>query len=125
MEDSGKKSINIDKIDSAQIPISCKEVATISNNRKTYLDYFGDISDYIPNITKYKEPVKIPSIDLVSFRKTGRTYEIGSNLFSIQKILRLLSTGNDLYTSIFSGVNLTEEEYNAVLKALNCYETTK
>lgn len=48
MEDSGKKSINIHKIDSAQIPISCKEITTIPNNRKTYLDYFGDISDYIP-----------------------------------------------------------------------------
>lgn len=48
MEDSGKKSINIHKIDSAQIPISCKEIATIPNNRKTYLDYSGDIADYIP-----------------------------------------------------------------------------
>lgn len=103
---------------------SKEELEKVLNSEKFFIRN-DDISDYIPNITKYKEPVKIPSVDLVSFRKTGRTYEIGSNLFSIQKILRLLSTGNDLYTSIFSGVNLTEEEYNDVLKALNCYETTK
>lgn len=103
---------------------SKEELEKVLNSEKFFIRN-DDISDYIPNITKYKEPVKIPSIDLVSFRNTGRTYEIGSNLFSIQKILRLLSTGNDLYTSIFSGVNLTEEEYNDVLKALNCYETTK
>ena len=103
---------------------SKEELEKVLNSEKFFIRN-EDISDYIPNITKYKEPVKIPSVDLVSFRKTCRTYEIGSNLFSIQKILRLLSTGNDLYTSIFSGVNLTEEEYNDVLKALNCYETTK
>lgn len=83
------------------------------------------ITEYIPNIVKYKEHINISNIDLSSFRKTSRTYEIGSSLFSIKKIQRLLSAENDLYTSLFYNVNLTEEEYNSVLKALDCYETKK
>ncbi len=83
------------------------------------------ITEYIPNIVKYKEHINISNIDLSSFRKTSRTYEIGSNLFSIKKLQRLLSAENDLYTSLFYNANLTEEEYNSVLKALDCYETKK
>lgn len=83
------------------------------------------LPEYIPNIIQFKDPVKIPIVDLGAFRKTSRTYEIGSNLFSIKKIQRLLSAENDLYTSLFYKVNLTEEEYNSVLKALDCYEIKK
>lgn len=42
---SGKKSINIKKID--KWPTSLyKEIATVPNNRKDLLDYTGDISEF-------------------------------------------------------------------------------
>lgn len=41
----GKKSLNISKIDRWQIPY--KEIATIPNSRKTYLDYFGELHSYM------------------------------------------------------------------------------
>ena len=83
------------------------------------------LDEYIPDIVKYKEHVDIPNIDLVSFRKTKRTYEIGSNLFSIKKIQRQLGMGNDIHTSLFYNTNLSEEDYNSVLKALDCYKIEK
>ena len=44
--ESGKKSINIDKIRSGTFPYC--EIRTIPNNRKHLLDYTGDIEEYIP-----------------------------------------------------------------------------
>lgn len=46
LEDSGKKSINIKKID--KWGIRYKEIQTVPNNRKHMLDYIGEIEDYIP-----------------------------------------------------------------------------
>jgi len=40
------KSLNIKKI--AKWPIPYKEIRTIPNNRKEFLDYEGDIEEYIP-----------------------------------------------------------------------------
>lgn len=45
---SGKKSLNIDKIDRWDIPFS--EIKTIPS-RKQLLDYTGDIEDYVSNFT--------------------------------------------------------------------------
>lgn len=42
---NGKKSINIKNIDKWEIPYF--EIKTIENNRKTLLDYKGEIEDYI------------------------------------------------------------------------------
>lgn len=46
LEDEGKKSINIKKID--KWLITYKEIRTIPNNRKQLLDYEGDIEEYVP-----------------------------------------------------------------------------
>ena len=43
---SGKKSINIDRIDKWEFPFC--EISTIPNNRKKHLDYTGEIEEYIP-----------------------------------------------------------------------------
>lgn len=43
--DSGKKSVNIKKVDRWDIPHV--EVQTIANPRKTYLDYIGELDDLI------------------------------------------------------------------------------
>lgn len=43
---SGKKSVNIDKINSWGFPYC--EIKTIPNSRKKMLDYVGEIEDYIP-----------------------------------------------------------------------------
>lgn len=40
LEDQDKHSLNINKIDNWNIPY--KEIQTVPNNRKTYLDYTGD-----------------------------------------------------------------------------------
>lgn len=45
MIDSGKKSINIKKIESWSIQFP--EIRTIENKRKIFLDYAGEIEDYI------------------------------------------------------------------------------
>lgn len=50
LEDSGKKSLNIKKIDKWGIPY--KEIQTIPNNRKHLLDYIGEIEQYIPRYGK-------------------------------------------------------------------------
>ena len=42
LEDKGKKSLNIDKIDKWSIPYT--EIETIPNNRKKLLDYTGDLN---------------------------------------------------------------------------------
>lgn len=47
LEDKGKKSLNIKKIDKWEIPY--KEIKTIPNNRKQLLDYEGEIEEYIPH----------------------------------------------------------------------------
>ena len=46
--ESGKKSINIDKIDKWNFPYC--EIKTIPNNRKKLLDYTGNIEDCIPTV---------------------------------------------------------------------------
>ncbi len=43
--DAGKKSLNIDKLDKWTIPFI--EINTVSNPRKTYLDYEGDFAPEI------------------------------------------------------------------------------
>lgn len=48
LEDQGKKSINIKKID--KWTIKYKELRTIPNNRKQMLDYQGEIEEYTSNI---------------------------------------------------------------------------
>ena len=45
MIDSGKKSINIKKIEGW--PVRFPEIRTIENKRKIFLDYAGEIEDYI------------------------------------------------------------------------------
>lgn len=45
LEDEGKKSINIKKID--KWTIKYKELRTIPNNRKQMLDYGGEVEEYI------------------------------------------------------------------------------
>ena len=44
MIDSGKKSINIKKIE--RWPVQFTEIRTIENKRKIFLDYAGEIEDY-------------------------------------------------------------------------------
>lgn len=43
---SGKKSLNIEKINTWNIPYC--EVKTVPNNRKQLLDYTGEIEEYVP-----------------------------------------------------------------------------
>lgn len=45
---SGKKSLNIKKIDSWELPYI--EIKTTPSNRKTYLDYEGNIEEYIQEL---------------------------------------------------------------------------
>lgn len=46
LEDAGKKSLNIKKIDRWELKYH--EILTIPNNRKKLLDYTGEIEDYLP-----------------------------------------------------------------------------
>lgn len=52
LKQSGKKSINVKKIDKWNIPYS--EIPTISNSRKHLLDYEGDIEELINNLESMK-----------------------------------------------------------------------
>ena len=42
--EAGKKSVNINHLNKSSVRMS--EIRTIQNNRKTYLDYEGDIEEY-------------------------------------------------------------------------------
>ena len=42
--EAGNKSVNINHLNKSSVKMS--EIRTIQNNRKTYLDYEGDIEDY-------------------------------------------------------------------------------
>lgn len=50
---SGKKSLNIKKIDKWGVPI--REIETIPNNRKHLLDYTGDIVKYTKGVNQHEE----------------------------------------------------------------------
>ena len=50
--ESGNKSVNINRLNKSQVKMS--EIETIKNNRKTYLDYKGDIEDYF-QLCKFEE----------------------------------------------------------------------
>ena len=46
IQKSGKKSINIDKIETWDFPYS--EILTVPNSRKKHLDYIGELESYLP-----------------------------------------------------------------------------
>lgn len=82
------------------------------------------IDEYLPNVVELSEKKNITS-NLSDFRNTNRVYSIGDSLFSINKINRLLKSGNSLYDSLFMNRKFSEEEYDNILKALGCYTATK
>lgn len=58
--------------------------------------------------------------DLEQFRcsENNLLYDIGGVLVSVNKVKRLLEEGNDIYTSITTGLVLTDDEYNSMMDVL-------
>lgn len=58
--------------------------------------------------------------DLEQFRcsENNLLYDIGGVLVSVNKVRRLLEEGNDIYTSITTGLVLTDDEYNSMMDVL-------
>lgn len=104
------------------IPVSTKEELESVLNGKFYIKD-DELDNYIFNVVGYKEKVDInlSESDLNSFKVTPRTYNFNGVLISCGKVKRLLALGNDLYTSIFSNINLSDDEYNCVIRTLEPY----
>lgn len=79
------------------------------------------IDDYIPNVLPYKGDVKM-DIDISSlerFRNDRNSYLIGNTIISSRKVLRLLEEGYDMYSAIFYGVNISDDEYDEIIRSLS------
>lgn len=114
----------LDILNSFNMPIT--DISTmykVLSDQKFIIDD-SKIDEYLPNVVELSEKKNITS-NLSDFRNTNRVYSIGDSLFSINKINRLLESGNSLYDSLFMNRKFSEEEYDNILKALGCYTATK
>ena len=114
----------LDILNSFNMPIT--DISTmykVLSDQKFIIDD-SKIDEYLPNVVELSEKKNIAS-NLSDFRNTNRVYSIGDSLFSINKINRLLESGNSLYDSLFMNRKFSEEEYDNILKALGCYTATK
>lgn len=114
----------LDILKSLNMPIT--DISTmykVLSDQKFIIDD-SKIDEYLPNVVELSEKKNITS-NLSDFRNTNRVYSIGDSLFSINKINRLLESGNSLYDSLFMNRKFSEEEYDNILKALGCYAATK
>ena len=114
----------LDILKSLNMPIT--DISTmykVLSDQKFIIDD-SKIDEYLPNVVELSEKKNITS-NLSDFRNTNRVYSIGDSLFSINKINRLLKSGNSLYDSLFMNRKFSEEEYDNILKALGCYTATK
>lgn len=114
----------LDILNSFNMPIT--DISTmykVLSDQKFIIDD-SKIDEYLPNVVELSEKKNITS-NLSDFRNTNRVYSIGDSLFSINKINRLLESGNSLYDSLFMNRKFSEEEYDNILKALGCYTATR
>ena len=114
----------LDILKSLNMPIT--DISTmykVLSDQKFIIDD-SKIDEYLPNVVELSEKKNITS-NLSDFRNTNRVYSIGDSLFSVNKINRLLESGNSLYDSLFMNRKFSEEEYDNILKALGCYTATK
>lgn len=114
----------LDILKSLNMPIT--DISTmykVLSDQKFIIDD-SKIDEYLPNVVELSKKKNITS-NLSDFRNTNRVYSIGDSLFSINKINRLLESGNSLYDSLFMNRKFSEEEYDNILKALGCYVATK
>ena len=114
----------LDILKSLNMPIT--DISTmykVLSDQKFIIDD-SKIDEYLPNVVELSKKKNITS-NLSDFRNTNRVYSIGDSLFSINKINRLLKSGNSLYDSLFMNRKFSEEEYDNILKALGCYTATK
>ncbi len=114
----------LDMLKSLNMPIvDISTMYKVLSDQKFIIDD-SKIDEYLPNVVELSEKKNITS-NLSDFKYTNRVYSIGDSLFSINKINRLLASGNSIYDSLFMNRKFSEEEYDSILKALGCYTTTK
>ena len=114
----------LDMLKSLNMPIvDISTMYKVLSDQKFIIDD-NKIDEYLPNVVELSEKKNITS-NLSDFKYTNRVYSIGDSLFSINKINRLLASGNSIYDSLFMNRKFSEEEYDNILKALGCYTTTK
>ncbi len=114
----------LDMLKSLNMPIvDISTMYKVLSDQKFIIDD-NKIDEYLPNVVELSEKKNITS-NLSDFKYTNRVYSIGDSLFSINKINRLLASGNSIYDSLFMNRKFSEEEYDSILKALGCYTTTK
>lgn len=114
----------LDMLKSLNMPIvDISTMYKVLSDQKFIIDD-NKIDEYLPNVVELSEKKNITS-NLSDFKYTNRVYSIGDSLFSINKINRLLASGNSIYDSLFMNRKFSEEEYDNILMALGCYTTTK
>lgn len=81
----------------------------------------SELDSYIPSIVSYKNKIDLGnSTDLIeNNRSSSRIYNFNGILISINKVLRGLNEGKDLYEAIFTNLNLSENEYNLVIDCIS------
>lgn len=103
------------------IPIETQEEfeTVISDETKFFISE-DDLDYYIPNVLSYKEErdINLSKEELDSYQSSPRLYTIGNIKISSKKVQRLLQEGKSIYQAIFSGMNLSEEEYQEILQEL-------
>ena len=78
------------------------------------------IDDYIYNAVEVNREVNlnISYEELESYKVNNLYYSIAGVIVSYNRVKRLLSLGNSLYSSIFTGLVLSDEEYESIIKCL-------
>lgn len=62
--------------------------------------------------------ISLDDLECFKLEDNKLLYSIGGVLVSVNKVKRLLDEGNDIYTSITSGLILTDDEYNCMMDIL-------
>ena len=110
----------LDVIHMLNIPVdSIDELQELLESKRFFMSD-NDIDSYLLNDALFHEKEKFDiSIDeLDSLKSSNRCYSFDGVLVSIQKVIRLLNDGYDLYDAIFANMNVSEDEYNRVVNCL-------
>lgn len=111
----------LDVIHMLNIPVdSVEELQELLESKRFFMSD-NDIDSYLLNAVDYHEKKKfnISLDELSNYKVSNRCYSFDGVLVSIQKVNRLLQDGYSLYDAIFSGMNVSEDEYRRVIDFFN------
>ena len=98
-----------------------QEMFDITLSRSSFVVDDNLIDDYIYNAVSVNKEysLDINLGDLNIYKVNDIFYSFNGVIVSVNKVKRLYDLGNSLYSSIFSGLVLTDLEYESIIKCLN------